>query len=87
MSKQKGNLPNDKHEANYIDKIIKENCGNLIPFLFKRVLQTDILKIENLPEIKQQTTKEKEPDFLRLIYNSDYQRAQLSNLNLSLKIF
>lgn len=72
MSKHKGNLPNDKHQANYIDKIIKENCGNLVPFLFKRALQTDILKIENLPEIKQQITKEKEPDFLRLIYNSNY---------------
>jgi len=64
MDTKKGNANFKKGEANYIDKIIKENCANLVPFLFKKILKTDIIKIKNLPEIKQQITREKEPDFL-----------------------
>ena len=72
MSKTKGNLSAEKTEANYIDKIIKENCKNLVPFILRKIFGLNFTRIENLPELKQQVTLEKEPDFLRKIYNDDY---------------
>lgn len=65
-------LPSEKHESNYIDKIIKENSESLAPFIIKRIFNLQIDRMENLPAIRQQVTIEKEPDFLRLIYNKDY---------------
>lgn len=72
MGNKHGNTPADKREANYIDKIIKENCQNLVPFIFRKIFKLQYHKIENMPEVKQQVTVEKEPDFLRIVYNDDY---------------
>jgi len=69
-----------KLEGNYIDKIFKENCASLLPFIFKKMLNLQFEKIENLPAIKQQTTLEKEPDFLRKIYSNDYPEGAVVQL-------
>ena len=57
MSKSKGNLPAEKTEANYLDKIIKENCKNLVPFILRKIFGLQFSRIENLPELKQQVTQ------------------------------
>lgn len=69
-----------KLEGNYIDKIFKENCANLLPFIFKKMLGLKFEKIENLPSIKQQTTLEKEPDFLRKIFSKKYPKGAVVQL-------
>ena len=85
MSKKTGNSPTDKRQSNYIDKIIKENCLSLLPFICSRILQIPIDKMENFPEMKQQITREKEPDFLRMIYNSKYPKGAVFHLEFELK--
>lgn len=80
MNNKKGNAPHKKEEANYFDKIIKENCSNLVPFIFRKIFGLEFDKIDNLPEIKQQTTKEKEPDFLRIVYNDEYSEGVIVQL-------
>jgi predicted transposase/invertase (TIGR01784 family) len=72
MSKKAGNPKIEKKEGNYIDKIIKENCQNLMPFFFRSIFHFNIADAENLPEIKQQKTTEREPDFLRLVHNDSF---------------
>lgn len=80
MNNKEGNVPPKKEEANYIDKIIKENCQNLVPFIVRKIFGLHFDEMKNLPEIKQQMTREKEPDFLRIIYNSDYQDGVIVQL-------
>jgi len=69
-----------KNEGNYIDKIIKENCQNMAPFIFEKLCGLEWTKREPLPETKQQVTREREPDFLHLIYNNDYPKGAVVHL-------
>ena len=85
MTKKRGNAPSDKRESNYIDKIIKENCQDLLPFICSRILKIAIDKMENFPETKQQITREKEPDFLRMIYNKEHPKGAVFHLEFELK--
>jgi len=80
MKKSEGNLPAQKSDANYIDKIVKENCKNLAVFVLRRIFGVEFSKIENLPEIKQQVTIEKEPDFLRKLYNKEFPDGAILHL-------
>ena len=80
MSNKEGNYSAEKREANYIDKIIKENCGNMVPFILRKIFDVEFERIENLPELKQQVTLEKEPDFLRKIYNEEYPEGVILHL-------
>ncbi len=61
-----------KIEANKYDKVVKENLNRLIPVLLKKVLKVEILHLENLPQVRMQTTKEAEPDFLKKAYTAKY---------------
>ncbi len=49
---------NDK-EGNKYDKIIKENLQSLIPALLKSVMNLTDIRLENLPQVKLQTTVER----------------------------
>lgn len=80
MKNKTGNKDTQKSEANYIDKIIKENCQNLVPFIVRRIFGVEFDEMKNLPEIKQQVTKEKEPDFLRIIHNQEYSDGAIVQL-------
>jgi hypothetical protein len=59
----------DKKEGNKYDKILKENILQIIPSLFKTVLRKENYRLEPLPQVKLQTTVEKEPDFLQRIFD------------------
>jgi predicted transposase/invertase (TIGR01784 family) len=61
-----------KIESNQYDKIIKENLKPLLKPLLRRVLGLKFLKMKFLPVTKQQTTLEREPDFICLIYSQEY---------------
>ncbi len=60
------------NEGNKYDKIIKENLQSLIPALLRRVMRLVDIRLENLPQIKLQTTLEREPDFLKKMYSENY---------------
>ncbi len=67
----------NKQEGNQYDKIIKENILSLIPALLKRVLGIENYRLEDLPIIKLQTTIEREPDFLKLIYDKEFPKGRI----------
>ncbi len=69
-----------KGEGNYIDKIIKENCQKMIPFIFEKLCGLQWTKREPLPDTKQQITREREPDFLHIIYNDDYPKGAVIHI-------
>lgn len=80
MSNDQGNRETDKTEANYIDKIIKENCGNLIPFILRKIFRLQFDRLEKLERLKMQVTLEKEPDFLLKIFNKEYPDGAILHL-------
>jgi hypothetical protein len=57
----------EKGEGNKYDKIFKENLRELTPALLKVVLKLNDFLLKPLPQVRLQTTLEKEPDFLQLI--------------------
>lgn len=59
-------------EGNKYDKIIKENLQNLIPALQRQVIKLENARFENLPQVKLQTTIEREPDFLKIMFSDTY---------------
>jgi len=75
MAKRKPS--NNKQEGNQYDKIIKENILSLIPALLKRVLGFEDYQLEDLPVIKLQTTIEREPDFLKLLYDKQFPKGRI----------
>jgi len=78
MSKQ--HQPNQRKEGNKYDKIIKENLKSLIPALLSKVLGLKIHRIEDLPAVKMQTTLEREPDFLHLVYDEAFPEGRIIHL-------
>ena len=78
MTKQ--NKQTNKEEGNKYDKIIKENLLSLIPALLNKVLGLKKFRIEDLPMIKFQTTLEREPDFLKLVYDDTYPEGRIMHI-------
>lgn len=78
MSKQ--HQTNQRKEGNKYDKIIKENLKSLIPALLNKVLGLKVLRIEDLPAVKMQTTLEREPDFLQLVYDEVFPEGRIIHL-------
>lgn len=73
MAKRTKAPPQKKaNEANKYDKIIKENLEGLIPALLRTVVRIGNARLENLPQIKLQTTFEREPDFLKIMYSAQH---------------
>ncbi len=71
--KRKQKYPNpDKAEANKFDKIAKENFEAMIPTLFRIVFRMKVHRMENPPKIRIQTTREVEPDWMKIIFNDEY---------------
>ncbi len=58
-----------KDEGNSYDKIFKENLRELAPGIIRSVLGYKVFRLEPLPQVKLQTTVEKEPDFFVKIYD------------------
>ena len=69
--KRKPRKSGDK-EGNKYDKIIKENLQSLIPALLRTVMNLGGIRLENLPQVKLQTTIEREPDFLKKMYSENH---------------
>ena len=63
---------NKGKEGNKYDKIFKENLESLIPALIRSVLKLGKIRLKNLPQVKLQTTIEREPDFLKIMYSDEY---------------
>ncbi len=61
--------PESKKEGNKYDKIVQENLKELVPAIIRNVLGYKKCRLKALPKIKLQTTLEKEPDFLMIIYD------------------
>ena len=72
--------PFGKGEGNYIDKIIKENCQEMKSFIFEKFCGLEWNKTEPLPDTKQQITREREPDFLHIIYSDDYPKGAVVHI-------
>lgn len=72
--------PSNRNEGNKYDKIIKENLQRLIPALLSRVLNLKIYRIEDLPDVKMQSTLEREPDFLKIVYDEAYPEGRILHL-------
>ena len=70
----------NKEEGNQYDKIIKENILSLIPALLKRVVGLKAFRVADLPVIKLQTTLEREPDFLKLVYDDNFPEGRIMQL-------
>jgi hypothetical protein len=60
-------------ESNHYDKIIKENLVAVTPTLIRSVLHIDAVEMINIPT-KLQRTKEREPDFLKIIVDATGRR-------------
>jgi predicted transposase/invertase (TIGR01784 family) len=58
-----------KDEGNSYDKIFKENLRELAPGIIRSVLGYKVFRLEPLPQVKLQTTLEKEPDFFVKIFD------------------
>jgi len=82
MSKKE---PIGKAEGNKYDKIFKENLQALLPALIHKVLKINILRMENLPEIRVQTTKEAEPDFLKKVFTDEHPDGCILQIELEAK--
>lgn len=72
-------------EGNKYDKIVKENLQKFIPALISKVLKIEVQRTENLPQVKIQTTKEVEPDSLKIIFNDQYPRGCLLQIEFEAK--
>ena len=59
-------------EGNKYDKILKENLENLIPAMLRAVIHVGPVRLENLPQVKLQSTIEREPDFVKKMYTGEY---------------
>ncbi len=70
----------EKEEGNKYDKIFKENLRELTPALLKVVLKMEGYRLEPLPQIKLQTTIEKEPDFLQIIFDKESPNGRLLHI-------
>ena len=68
---------NTKKEGNKYDKIIRENLMSLLPAIFNKVLGMKDYRIENLPKVKFQTTLEREPDFLKIVYDKKFPQGRI----------
>jgi predicted transposase YdaD len=56
-----------------------------LPTIIRKVLKINILRSENLPEIRVQTTKEAEPDFLKKVYTQDHPEGCILQIELEAK--
>lgn len=72
MSKRRSSRRIANKEGNKFDKIIKENLEALLPALARKVLGIHLHRMENLPQHKIQTTRELEPDFIKLAYTDRF---------------
>lgn len=72
-------------EGNKFDKILKENLETLIPSLERNVFKIKVFESENLIQVKQQTTKEKEPDFLRKAKTNQYPEGCIQHVEFEAK--
>jgi predicted transposase/invertase (TIGR01784 family) len=70
----------EKQEANKYDKIIKENLKPLLGPLFRRVLGLNFTHMEFMPITKQQTTIEREPDFICLLYTKEHPEGEIAHV-------
>jgi hypothetical protein len=70
----------EKQEANKYDKIVKENLKPLLEPLFRRVLGLNFTHMEFMPITKQQTTIEREPDFICLLYTKEYPDGEIAHV-------
>jgi hypothetical protein len=67
--------PKKDSEANKYDKILKENITSLIPVFINKILKMKLIRMENLPEIRVQSTIEAEPDFARRAFSDQYTKG------------
>ncbi|MCU0347477.1 MAG: hypothetical protein MUC59_11065 [Saprospiraceae bacterium] len=74
-----------KSEGNKYDKILKEGLSESIPGLMRVVLKLDAHRMENLPEIRVQTTAEVEPDYGKMIYSDEHPAGAVFILELEAK--
>ncbi|MEK7255643.1 MAG: hypothetical protein AAB316_12920, partial [Bacteroidota bacterium] len=72
-------------EGNKYDKIIKENLQALLPALIRKVLKTKVRRMENLPAIRVQTTKEAEPDFLKKVFTDEHPEGFILQIEMEAK--
>ena len=68
---------NSKSEGNKYDKIIKENLCELAPAILRKVLGLQDIRMKDLPQTRQQTTIEREPDFLKLVYDKTHPKGRI----------
>ncbi len=75
----------NKSDGNKFDKILKENLEAMVPVLFRKVLKIKIDRTENLPQIRNQITKESEPDFLKMAFSGEYPKGFLLQIDFESK--
>lgn len=75
--KNKKTKANSAKEGNKFDKILHENLEPLIPVLLRKVMGIVPTKMENVPQLKQQTTLEREPDFLKKVFDAKHPEGKL----------
>ena len=71
---------NNRKESNKYDKIIRENLMKLLPAIFSKVLGIKQYRIEHLPAVKFQTTLEREPDFLKKVYDTKFPKGRILHI-------
>jgi hypothetical protein len=74
-----------KGESNKYDKIVKENLKPLLKPLLRRVLGLNFHSIKFLPVTKQQTTLEREPDFICIIHSEEYPNGVIVHIEFQTK--
>ncbi len=82
--KQKPSTPG-KAEGNKYDKILKEGMEASAPALIRVVLKLQVNRLENLPEIRVQTTTEVEPDYAKLAFTDEFPNGVTLVLELEAK--
>ena len=75
-----GKLKKTNTDSNKYDKIIQENLLKLVPALLTIVLGLKIIRIEDLPSRKVQSTLEREPDFLKLVFEKDFPEGRIIHM-------
>lgn len=71
MANYEKNKPPERSSrgGNIYDRIFKENLSAILPVFLEKIVGLKDYRLENLPQIRQQSTTEREPDFLRVIYD------------------
>jgi hypothetical protein len=69
--------PHAKEEGNSYDKIFKENLRQSAPLFIRKILGLVDFRLETLPQVRLQTTLEKEPDFLQRVFDAKTPNGRL----------